>query len=103
MKLAEAPSYGQSVFEYAPDSSGARDYELLAEEVIAQEGQRPAPSVLSPAQSPAAQSPATAPVAEPAPASPPAKASEVPAEPSKALPDLPADAVEWPQRRASSG
>lgn len=37
VKLAEAPSYGQSVFEYAPESSGARDYEQLAEEVLEQE------------------------------------------------------------------
>ncbi|MEZ5979627.1 MAG: aminotransferase class V-fold PLP-dependent enzyme [Planctomycetota bacterium] len=37
VKLAEAPSFGQSIFEYAPDSSGARDYRELAEEVVAQE------------------------------------------------------------------
>jgi len=37
VKLAEAPSFGQSIFEYAPDCSGARDYTELAEEVIAQE------------------------------------------------------------------
>ncbi|MCZ6597492.1 MAG: ParA family protein [Planctomycetota bacterium] len=37
VKLAEAPSYGQSILAYAPKSSGARDYRALAEEVIAQE------------------------------------------------------------------
>jgi chromosome partitioning protein len=37
VKLAEAPSYGRHIFDYAPDSSGARDYQELAEEVIAQE------------------------------------------------------------------
>ncbi len=37
IKLAEAPSYGSTIFEYAPESSGARDYALLAEEVLAQE------------------------------------------------------------------
>lgn len=37
IRLAEAPSFGQSIFEYAPDSNGATDYRALAEEVIAQE------------------------------------------------------------------
>lgn len=32
--LAEAPSCGQSIFEYAPKSSGAEDYESLAKEVL---------------------------------------------------------------------
>lgn len=37
VKLAEAPSYGKTIFEYAPESSGAQDYELVAAEVMAQE------------------------------------------------------------------
>lgn len=37
VKLAEAPSYGQTIFEYAPLSAGARDYGLLAAEVLAME------------------------------------------------------------------
>lgn len=37
IKLAEAPSYGKTIFEYAPESSGAQDYELVAQEVMAQE------------------------------------------------------------------
>ncbi len=32
--LAEAPANGQSIFEHAPKSSGADDYEALAKEVI---------------------------------------------------------------------
>lgn len=32
--LAEAPSCGQTIFEYAPKSSGAEDYESLAKEVL---------------------------------------------------------------------
>jgi chromosome partitioning protein len=32
--LAEAPSNGQTIFEYAPKSSGAEDYAALAEEVV---------------------------------------------------------------------
>jgi chromosome partitioning protein len=34
VKLAEAPSHGQTIFDYAPDSRGARDYEALAAEVL---------------------------------------------------------------------
>ena len=41
IKLAEAPSYGQTIFEYAPESSGASDYHALALEVIAQEVRDP--------------------------------------------------------------
>jgi chromosome partitioning protein len=37
VKLAEAPSYGRHIFDYAPDSTGARDYRDLAEEVVDQE------------------------------------------------------------------
>lgn len=38
IKLAEAPSHGQSIFDYAPGSSGAQDYQALVQEVIAAEG-----------------------------------------------------------------
>jgi len=34
VRLAEAPSYGMSVLEYAPTSQGALAYQALAEEVI---------------------------------------------------------------------
>ncbi len=34
IKLAEAPSYGQTIFDYAPGCPGAQDYEKLAERVI---------------------------------------------------------------------
>jgi chromosome partitioning protein len=33
IRLAEAPSFGQSIFHYAPGSNGAADYEQLAREV----------------------------------------------------------------------
>ncbi len=36
IRLAEAPSYGQSIFHYAADSNGAQDYRSLAMEVIRQ-------------------------------------------------------------------
>ncbi len=38
VKLAEAPSYGQTIFDYAPESTGARDYRQLAYEVVGQSG-----------------------------------------------------------------
>jgi chromosome partitioning protein len=38
IKLAECPSFGKSIFEYAPASHGAEDYAALAAEVLAQEG-----------------------------------------------------------------
>jgi chromosome partitioning protein len=39
IRLAEAPSFGQSIFEYAPQSNGANDYRALADEVIAQQAE----------------------------------------------------------------
>jgi len=35
VRLAEAPSFGQSIFEYAPNSNGAVDYLALATEIMA--------------------------------------------------------------------
>lgn len=32
--LAEAQLQGQSIFDYAPDSNGAKDYEMLVEEIL---------------------------------------------------------------------
>ncbi|MCA8998037.1 MAG: ParA family protein [Planctomycetaceae bacterium] len=37
IKLAEAPSHGHSIFEYAPASSGSQDYGALVQEVLAAE------------------------------------------------------------------
>jgi hypothetical protein len=38
VKLAEAPSFGRTIFEHAPDSNGARDYQLFAAEFLAMIG-----------------------------------------------------------------
>jgi chromosome partitioning protein len=35
VRLAEAPSFGQSIFQYAPSSNGAEDYRQLAHEILA--------------------------------------------------------------------
>jgi chromosome partitioning protein len=37
IKLAEAPSFGQSIFDYEPKSAGAQDYSAIVEETIAME------------------------------------------------------------------
>ena len=34
IRLAEAPSFGQTIFQYASDSNGAKDYRQLAREVL---------------------------------------------------------------------
>ena len=34
IRLSEAPSFGQSIFDYAPDCSGAMAYADLADEII---------------------------------------------------------------------
>ena len=36
IRLAEAPSHGESIFNYSPDSNGAQDYRSLAAEVMQQ-------------------------------------------------------------------
>jgi chromosome partitioning protein len=44
IKLAEAPSFGQSIFDYAAKSSGAIDYAALVTEVIAAEASAAQPA-----------------------------------------------------------
>jgi len=76
VKLAEAPSYGQSIFEYAPKSPGAGDYRDLAVEVMAQEPE-------------ASVQPAPTPEAEATPAQAPApKAETAPAQASPIAPEI---------------
>jgi cellulose biosynthesis protein BcsQ len=38
ISLAEAPSFGKSIFEYRPDSHGAEDYLTLCEGILRKEG-----------------------------------------------------------------
>ncbi len=45
IRLAEAPSFGQSILQYAPGSNGALDYQSLAEEVMLQEQSRESTTV----------------------------------------------------------
>jgi chromosome partitioning protein len=71
VKLAEAPSFGQSVLKYAPDSHGAADYRALAAEYERRTGLRLADT------SAAAEEAGPAPKPE-APAAPPAKPASRP-------------------------
>lgn len=43
VRLKEAPSHKKPIFEYAPDSNAARDYEALVDHMIAQRVRRIAP------------------------------------------------------------
>jgi len=92
IKLAESPSFGQTIFDYAPTAPGAADYQKLAEVLVGEwdlmlsrrNGNAPA----QPAPVPAA---ATAPLQEPKPAVPapiakPASAKPRPAKPVSAPP-----------------
>jgi chromosome partitioning protein len=49
IKLAECPSHGQTIFDYAPASHGARDYSRLAVELLGELGS--ADSEVAPAES----------------------------------------------------
>lgn len=43
-RLAEAPSHKQTIFEYAPDSTGADDYRRVVEQILLGETTAPGPS-----------------------------------------------------------
>jgi chromosome partitioning protein len=45
VRLAEAPSYGQPIATYSPNSRGALAYQAVAYEVLARSGQQPGPSL----------------------------------------------------------
>ncbi|MBI2933062.1 MAG: ParA family protein [Planctomycetes bacterium] len=58
VRLAEAPSHGMTIFDYAPDSNGAEDYDALAREILGlpkAEPQPPAPEQATPNPAPLIQ------------------------------------------------
>ncbi|MBM4063824.1 MAG: ParA family protein, partial [Planctomycetes bacterium] len=73
VKLAEAPSFGRTIFEHAPDSNGARDYEAFCSEFLRAVG------VTAP-QAHAAE-PLAVPAAPATPAKPPTTAKPAATEP----------------------
>jgi chromosome partitioning protein len=92
IKLAECPSFGQTIFQYAPGSAGATDYRQLAEQVAANKPTHaPAPGSKPAAAVPAAAagSPAASPTAKPAaPAPAPAPVVTAPAPAAKPTPAI---------------
>ncbi|MGE3163624.1 MAG: ParA family protein [Planctomycetota bacterium] len=56
VKVAEAPSFGQSIFAYAPDTPAALEFETLARELAQRLGIGP-PSLPPPSRSPAVTEP----------------------------------------------
>jgi len=122
VKLAEAPSYGKTIFEYAPDSNGADDYMQAAREILRNESRDPGLAGLPAFRENVAPPPgaeitpaprrvppprrAAAPKAAPAPQPAPAVVAPAPLErrPLRAedLPPLPPDVFEILSRRGST-
>jgi len=76
VKLAESPSYGQTIFEYAPDSNGAKDHLSFALEVVEQESRDPELAQLPRPDIEALQKSLLAPRVTPVPPSPRARAEQ---------------------------
>ncbi|MEZ5966604.1 MAG: AAA family ATPase [Planctomycetota bacterium] len=72
VKLAEAPSFGRTIFEHAPDSNGALDYLAFAGELLGEAVDTAGPAAVAAPPSDesvaAAKEPDGAPAAEPPPA-----------------------------------
>jgi chromosome partitioning protein len=100
VKLAESPSFGQTIFDYAPWCPGALDYRTLAER-FARDWER-AHGVADPQFNPAPQPPPPAPPKPPPPRTAKAvetlPAEEPPATPAPRTPREPADTVRVPVR-----
>ena len=75
IKLAEAPSFGQTIFDYAPWCPGAIDYRKLAERIVAGHGDPV--SAPEPAAAPVVVEPQSKPEPEPEPAPAPAPIVEI--------------------------
>jgi chromosome partitioning protein len=64
IKLAEAPSYGQTVFEYDPTCNGAEDYGKVAKYLLGiDETPEPAPADAAPSEPPSDDPPPPIPIA----------------------------------------
>jgi len=79
IKLAECPSFGQTIFDYADTAPGAADYRALAESVIASgpPPRKPAPPRKKKTPAATEQAPPTPAAPEPAVVVKPASAAEV--------------------------
>jgi len=74
IKLAECPSFGQTIFEYAATSNGAEDYLALAREIVAMDGAPESRARTTEASEVTASEAAPVPEAEPSDAAPPTEA-----------------------------
>jgi hypothetical protein len=64
VRLAEAPGHSKTIFDYAPESNGAKDYAALAAEVVALPPPVPAAIFEAPIALPVVETPAAEPVME---------------------------------------
>ncbi|MFK7739494.1 MAG: ParA family protein [Planctomycetota bacterium] len=64
VKLAEAPSFGRTIFEHAPESNGAKDYAAFALEFLEKIGEHDSPAAEDTASEPLASSPAASDLSE---------------------------------------
>lgn len=103
VKLAESPSFGQTIFEYAPDSIGARDFASLSHEVLTQELlRRPAPAGSAPGSAPAVGPKKKRAALMPLPPPPAAPAPKPPEPPKREeLPQADVPALAPPAKRAA--
>jgi chromosome partitioning protein len=79
IKLAEAPSYGQTIFEYDPTCNGAEDYGKVAKYLLGA-GETPKPQPAATAHRPTPELQTDSPATEPAVATPAESQSDSPAE-----------------------
>ncbi len=95
VKLAECPSHGQTIFDYAPRCNGVQDYAALAAELLGVES-IDVPSVVRETAvhrpEPAESEEIEATIDEPAAAVDSAEPSDVPFEPATSAPDEPENA-----------
>ena len=99
VKLAESPSFAKTIFEYAPESIGARDFASLAHEVLTQEALEKAGPATSVPVPPGRKRGALESFASSTPAMSPAAARSAPAELVPAAPR----ARKRPKRLAENG
>jgi chromosome partitioning protein len=62
VRLAEAPSHGLSIFDYAPESNGAEDYLALGREIVGIEMIKKSEPAVEPVAAPVIPEPVVAPV-----------------------------------------
>jgi chromosome partitioning protein len=88
IKLAEAPSYGKTIFEYEENCHGAEDYRMVAEFIHTQYQLPPQSDELEPVEAEEFQDESYSPDS-PSPQTPPAEADEQPVPPPIEIKEIP--------------